>query len=278
LKLRISLVDFLNAAPLGWSFLHGPHRELFDVVLSTPAGCADQLASGKVDIGIIPSIEYQRTPGLQIIPGIGIAASHRVRSVILLKNGSKPIRSVALDTSSRTSVALIRLLLEMRDGLHPEYIHHAPDPGIMMRRCDAALLIGDRALQVDPEEYEYLDLAEEWVRWQNLPFVFAVWACRAGIDFPPGLVGIFHEALAWGWSARKDIVASFSDRLGIPTEFLDNYLLYNIDYRLNESYWKGLEMFHGLAYSVGLVPELRAIHYAGASSGGEASPSNSTFQ
>ncbi len=278
MKIRISLVDFLNAAPLGWSFGHGPHRDLFEVVPSTPAGCADQLASGRVDIGIIPSIEYQRIPGLQIIPGIGIASSSRVRSVILIRKKNAPIHSVALDTSSRTSAALIQILLHNRFGLAPKYLDQPPVPVEMLDKCDAALVIGDRALQLKTDGYEVMDLAEEWVKWQRLPFVFAVWACRAGGGLPAGIVRMFHEALDWGLTARDEIVASFSQRLNLPVSFLKEYLIHNIDYRLGESYWRGLERFYQLSYAAGLIPGLKAIRYADDVQVEEESPSSSIFQ
>jgi len=134
LKIRISLVDYLNSAPLGWSFLHGPLKGEYEVVLSSPARCAEQLAAGEADIGLIPSIEYQRIPELQIIPGIAVAAVNKVRSVLMVRPRNKrELRSLALDTSSRTSVALIRLLLEFRLGLKPVLVPHPPDLTAMLR-------------------------------------------------------------------------------------------------------------------------------------------------
>jgi chorismate dehydratase len=112
MKTRVSLVDYLNSAPLGWAFLHGPFRGMFDVIPSSPANCADQLSRGKVDIGLIPSIEYQRIPSLQIIPDISISSLGEVRSILLIKSKERQtIHSVALDTSSRTSVSLVQILL-----------------------------------------------------------------------------------------------------------------------------------------------------------------------
>ena len=139
MKIRISLVHYLNSAPLGWAFLHGPFRDKFEVLPSSPAMCADQLAGGEVDIGLIPSIEYQRIPDLRVIPGISIASLGEVRSILLIKpKGKQLIRSVALDTSSRTSVALAMILLQAKMGLHPEYVPHPPDPSAMLTRSDAA--------------------------------------------------------------------------------------------------------------------------------------------
>ncbi|MEJ2110433.1 MAG: menaquinone biosynthesis protein, partial [Acidobacteriota bacterium] len=143
-KIRISLVHYLNSAPLGWAFLHGPMRNLFEVIPSSPARCADQLSSGEVEIGLIPSIEYARIPSLRILPGMAIASLAEVRSILLVRPRDKQsIRSVALDTTSRTSVVLTKLLLEDVMGIQPEFVPHSPDLDSMLKRCDAALLIGD---------------------------------------------------------------------------------------------------------------------------------------
>jgi predicted solute-binding protein len=264
MKLRISLVDYLNAAPLGWSFLHGPLRGRFEVVPSSPASCADQLARAEVDIGLIPSIEYQRIPDLEVIPGIAIAATSAVRSVLVVRPKGLTIRSVALDTSSRTSAVLVELLLRQRFGLAPELVPHAPDLDAMLRRCDAALLIGDAALRLSPDEFEIMDLAEAWIAWQRRPFVFAFWACRQGLDVPPEeLVGAFHEAKAWGLGARDEIAAVYSKRLGLAPGFLRAYLESNIDYELGAPHLEGLERFYALAAAAGLIPEVRRLRLLG---------------
>jgi len=123
MKIRISLVSYLNAAPLGWAFLHGPFRDRFNVIPSVPAACADQLASGEADIGLIPSIEYQLIPELRIIPGISIASFGEIRSLLLIKPKERQkMDSVALDSTSRTTVALAKLLLQVKLGIHPEYV------------------------------------------------------------------------------------------------------------------------------------------------------------
>ena len=109
--LRISLVDFLNARPLTWGLLHEPPAGV-SVSRDVPSACAAKLASGEADVGLIPSIEYQRIPGLRVVRGLGIAASSEVRSVLLVSDVSREkIRSVSLDPASRTSAALVRILL-----------------------------------------------------------------------------------------------------------------------------------------------------------------------
>jgi chorismate dehydratase len=260
--LRISLVDYLNSAPLGWSFLHGPLKGKFKVIRSSPAECADQLARGEVDVGLIPSIEYQRIPDLRIIPGIAVAASNRVRSVLLVRPKEKPeIRSVALDTSSRTSATLVRILLERRMGLRPELVPHRPDVDEMLARCDSALIIGDAALKLSSDEYEVVDLAQTWIEWQKRPFVFAFWACRSRLETDAELVAIFHEARNWGLGVREEIADVYSGILDLSEAFLREYLHFNVDYNLGPTHVDGLTRFFQLAFEMNAIPELRPLDF-----------------
>jgi chorismate dehydratase len=262
MKIRISLVHYLNSAPLGWAFLHGPLRGKFEILPSSPANCADQLSSGEVDIGLIPSIEYQRIPDLQIIPGVSIASLAEVRSILLIRpKGNASIRSVALDVSSRTSVALAKVLLQAKMGIHPQYVPHPPDLSAMLKRCDAALLIGDPALRVRLDEYDTIDLSGEWVRWQRMPFVCAFWACRSSSAFPEDLNSIFHEAKDWGLRRRAEIASVYAESLGLPQAFLEDYLVRNIDYDLGQDHIAGLDKFYRMARQEGLIPELRPLRF-----------------
>jgi chorismate dehydratase len=252
----------LNSAPLGWSFLHGPLKGKFEVLRSSPAECADQLARGEVDVGLIPSIEYQRIPDVRIIPGVAVAASNRVRSVLLVRPKERPqIRSVALDASSRTSATLVRILLERRMGLHPELVPHTPDINEMLERCDAALIIGDAALKLPPGKYEVLDLAHEWIEWQNRPFVFAFWACRAGLDADLNLVPLFHEARDWGLGVREEIAEVYADILNLPEASLREYLHFNVDYSLGRLHVEGLTRFFQFAFEMSAIPEIRPLDF-----------------
>jgi len=260
--IRISLVHFLNSAPLGWGFIHGPFRKGFEVIPSAPSVCADQLARGEVDIGLIPSVEYQRIPELAIIPGISISSIEKVRSLLLvIPKEKKEIRSVALDTSSRTTAAFTQILLYETRGLQPEFVPHPPDLEKMLDRCDAALLIGDAALQVNTEDYDTVDLVEEWYRWQKKPFVCAVWACRKGVGFPPELVETFQAAKEWGLQHFPEISASYAKLLNLPITFLEDYLKYNINFDLSPEHIVGLQEFHRLAYKHGLIPNLQPLEF-----------------
>jgi chorismate dehydratase len=265
MKIRISLVHYLNSAPLGWAFLHGPFKGEFEIMPSSPADCADQLAGGNADVGLIPSIEYQRIPDLQIIPDISIASLAEVRSILLIRpRGNRPLRSVALDVSSRTSVALTKVLLQAKMGIHPEYVPHPPDLSAMLKRCDAALLIGDPALRVRIEDYDTIDLAGEWVQWQRKPFVCAFWACRNNAALPADLNSILQEAKDWGLKRRDEIASVYAASLSLPQSFLEDYLIRNIDYDLGQEHIAGLGKYYQLAVQERLIPKLRPLRFLAA--------------
>src|SRR5262252_3220610 len=147
-KNKISIVKYLNAVPLAWGILEGPQKEVFDPVLSTPAECANQLAKGTVDIGLIPSIEFQRIKGSRIVPGPAVASMYQVRSVILVSVVPLwKVKSVACDSGSRTSVALAKIIFSEFYHIHPDFKPADPNLSTMLAHSDAALLIGDNALK-----------------------------------------------------------------------------------------------------------------------------------
>src|SRR5437660_2049987 len=161
--------------------LHGSERDVFDLRFALPSECADQLASGEADIGIVPVVEMARQ-GLDYYRGTGIACHGPVRSILLVsKVPFRAIRTLAPDSGSRTSVMLSRVILAERFGAEPAVVSRPPDLAAMLGEADAALLIGDAALAVDPATlpFETLDLGAEWVSLTGLPMVFAVWAGRA---------------------------------------------------------------------------------------------------
>src|ERR1700684_1390291 len=148
-KLRVSIVEFLNTAPLVWGFTDGPLENRYDLSFTVPSLCAEALRTGEADIAIIPAIEYQRMDGMVVLPEMAVAAQGEVRSILVL--AKKPIelaRRIALDTNSRSSVALTRLLCRGLWGIAPEFVDMPPDPAAMLAEADAALLIGDPALRV----------------------------------------------------------------------------------------------------------------------------------
>jgi chorismate dehydratase len=237
-------------------------RHHYQILPATPARCAEQLANGEADIGLIPTVEYQRIPNLLVIPEIAVAAANEVRSVLLVRpHGRVRIRSVALDTSSRTSVALLKLLLHSRMGLAPEYVPCKPNVSDMLHRCDAALIIGDAALRCTGEEYEIMDLAAAWRDWQAKPFVFAFWACRAETALPEHVIEIFQEARDWGLARIEEIAAAHALSLGLPAAFLEEYLRRNLDHVMGPEHREGLERFYRLAFEAGLINSLKPVRF-----------------
>jgi chorismate dehydratase len=262
MKIRISLVHYLNSAPLGWAFLYGPFQKQFEVFPASPAMCADQLLKKEVDIGLIPSIEFQRISGLRVISDISISSLGKVRSILLVKpKGKKQINSVALDDSSRTSVALIKILLQKKLNIRPDFVSHAPNLDLMLQRCDAALVIGDAALKVHLEDYVIMDLAEEWVNWQQKPFVCAFWACRSDSSIPDDLTAVFQEAKAWGLARRSEIAAAYAELLDLPAPFLEQYLDKNINFDMGAEHVRGVEAFYNFAKEMNLIPDLKLLQF-----------------
>src|SRR5207248_10980788 len=147
-KIKVSIVKYLNAVPLAWGILEGPQKELFEPVLNTPAECADQLSNNRVDVGLIPSIEFQRIKGCRIVPGPTVASMNRVRSVLLVSVVPLwKVRTVACDNGSRTSVTLAKIIFSEFYHTHPDFRPAEPDIANMLAQSDAALVIGDHALK-----------------------------------------------------------------------------------------------------------------------------------
>jgi predicted solute-binding protein len=224
--------------------LHGPQRGLFDLDFRIPAECADQLASGAADIGIIPSFELTRQD-LEVIPGAGIACHGAVRSILLVS--SRPaggIRTLAADASSRTSVELARVILERKFGAAPEILRHPPELEGMLRRADAALIIGDPALRIEPAllPYHVYDLGAEWVELTGLPMVFAVWAARRGV-VAPETAEAFLGSCRYGRERLDEIVASESGRREFAPELVREYLTRRIVHELGPREYEGMDLF-----------------------------------
>ena len=258
-KLRVGIVDYLNSKPLAWGFLKGHHANLFAPELHPPARVARLLAEGALDVGLIPSIEVARIPDLEVIPGLCVAAEHEVRSVLLVaRERLERVRRVALDANSRTSVALLRILCADRFGIAPEFTVQPADVPRMLAGAEAALVIGDPALQVDRERWRVHDLAGEWRALTGLPFVFAVWAVRAGVDFPD-LAVYFKNSMRHGLAALDSLVREAAAELGLDTGVIRRYLTEHLRFVLHEPERRALDEFFRRAHRHGLieaVPEL----------------------
>ncbi|MGH9510910.1 MAG: menaquinone biosynthetic enzyme MqnA/MqnD family protein [Terriglobales bacterium] len=266
-RLRISAISYLNTAPLMWDFRQGAPG--FAISYTVPSQCAAELAEGRADIGIIPAAAYAGIPGLMIIPGIAIASRRAVRSILLVsKVPLEAIQSVALDSSSLTSVALIRILFAKWWGGKIRFAASNPDLPKMLERHDAALVIGDTALKVDRSRYITYDLAEEWIRFTGKAFVFAFWAIRQaaldGLSTQYSLTSMFQRsrdsglkpeslnAIAHEWAARLDL-----------SEFdVKSYLTENIHYDLDPECLDGLQLFYRYAAecrALAVAPPLRFL-------------------
>lgn len=258
-ELRLSVVQYLNTVPLIWGMLHGEQRGKFDLQLTVPSGCADAVTQGQADVGIVPSIEFQRIENVKILPGMSIASKGEVKSVLLLSTMRlDKVQTVALDESSRTSAALVRILMQKFYGRNVRFSPAAPEPADMLSRADAALLIGDPALVYQGPADVY-DLAREWRKFTGLPFVFAVWMGRGNLS---PYVADFAASLEFGLAHVDDIASEYAPRLGITPPDVKVYLTQNIEYSLDEENQKGLKLFYKLAHEVGIVPADKGLSFA----------------
>jgi chorismate dehydratase len=266
-KLRISAISYLNTAPLMWDFEHGEAGSHFEISYTIPSGCARSLAEGSGDIGIIPAAAYTQIPGLQILPDVAIASRRAVRSILLVsKVPLERARTVALDTSSMTSVALCKILLKWLGG-ERQYASMEPELEKMLTSNDAALVIGDPALQIERTRYYTLDLAEEWIRITGKPFVFAFWAVRgdAVSEADPAfdLAALFRDSRDHGLepSNLNAITREWSAKLNLSEGQVRSYLTENIHYRLDAECLDGLQTFYRYAAEIDALPAAPELHF-----------------
>lgn len=281
-KLRIAAIRFLNPAPLMWDFEHEPHQsELaarYAIEYMMPAQCAERLAlppdhPEAADIGLVPIAALATTPGLKIIPGCAIAAKGPIRSLLLVRRASQPIAdilSVAADTSSRATLAYTQILFHLWQNPVAEFIQHRPDLDSMLAEHDAAILIGDPALYAledrqnresrTGEKLVYHDLAEEWIKLTNVPWISAVWAIRESSLKSSGhnleeIAADFTQSRDHGLANIESLVVEWSAKLPIPAETIRTYLTKNIFYKLDEECQNGLEVFYKLANQYEILPK-----------------------
>jgi chorismate dehydratase len=242
-----------------WDFEHGTAGADFDISYTLPSACAADLKAGRTDIGIIPAAAYADIPDLAIMPGVAIAARRPVRSILLVsKVPVEKIRTVALDTSSMTSVALTKVLFERWLGGGRIFAPMAPDLDEMLRDHDAGLVIGDTALKVDRFRYLTLDLAEEWIRFTGKPFVFAFWAIRRAAleNSSADLAAIFQGSRDHGLQPESlaSIARTWAPKLGLSESEIRSYLTENIHYQLDPGCLEGLQLFYRYAAECGAFP------------------------
>ena len=242
-----------------WEFERGKAGSQFEIHYTVPSECAAQLGAGTADVGIIPAAAYATIPDLAIIPGVAIAARRPVRSILLVsKVALENVRTIALDTSSLTSVALTKVLFDRWLGGHMSYTSMAPDVDRMLAEHDACMVIGDTALRVNRYEYLTYDLAEEWLRFTGKPFVFAFWAVRrAALEHAPHDLGaIFQSSRDHGTRPENiaEIAREWAPRIGLSEEEVRSYLIENIHFQLDAGCIEGLQLFYRYAAECGALP------------------------
>jgi chorismate dehydratase len=241
--------------------LHGEQRGLHELQFTVPANCAEAVKHGQADIGIVPSIEYHQMERMDILSGISIAAKGEVKSVLLLsKLPVEEIRSVALDNSSRTSAALLRVLLDKFYRRQVSFVQADPRPQEMLNGTDAALVIGDVALTYHDPSLRVYDLAAEWRKFTGLPFVFALWIGRREAQLARHRQD-FEDSRSYGLAHVDEIVAEYAPKLNMTSDGVRAYLTESINYSLDEENRRGLQLFSQLAREVGIIPAERDLHF-----------------
>jgi chorismate dehydratase len=259
--IRIGAVVYLNARPLTWALDRDPSR--WRMRYDLPSVCSRLLHGGEVDLGLVPSIDYLQSDEYRMVPGVGIGSRGRIASVALYsRRPVGEIRHIALDTSSRTSVTLIRVLCRHRFGIEPEFVPHGPDLAEMTTRYDAGLLIGDPAFDADHEALglQKTDLGEEWTAMTGLPFVYAAWTGRAG-SVSPADVEALQEAQAEGLRSAGAIAAEYGHGDPARTARAAAYRRDNVRYGLGRDEAAGLQRFLDYAADMGLAPKRRVLQF-----------------
>jgi chorismate dehydratase len=270
LRLRIAAIRFLNPAPLMWDFEHSPLNEelakRYRIDWMLPSECADKLASGAVDIGLVPIASLAHNPHLRILPGCTIASKAYVRSLLLVRRAAQPldaIRTVAADTASRTTVTYARLLFRKWNNPAAQFIPMAADLDTMLEKADAAVVIGDPALMAleeqanrrerTGEELVYHDLAHEWRSLTGLPFISAVWAARDNVDL--SIAEDMIRSRDHGMANVDALVAEWSRKMPVSASTIHTYLTENIHYVLDEECIEGMSAFYRMAAEAEVLPQ-----------------------
>jgi chorismate dehydratase len=253
-------VHYLNVRPLVYGL---PHDERFELRYDAPSRCAMLLADGAIDLGMIPSIEYARADDYRIVPGLSIASRGEVASVALFSR--KPVsqvRTIAADTSSRTSAALLQILCVRRFGIAPEFKPMAPSAEDMLTACDAALIIGDPALFLDHDALgvQKIDLGAEWLALTGLPFVWAMWVGRPG-GASTAVVERLRQARDEGIQHTDEIAAEYCRGDAPRVAVGQRYLRDNMRYELGESELAAIDAYYRAAADLGLAPAVRTPRF-----------------
>lgn len=260
-KLRIGAVNYINTLPLIYRLAEDNPDT--DVVLAVPSRLGTMLETGALDVALIPSIEYFRGDGYTIVPDACIGSRAEVLSVRLFSRVPiDEIQTLAVDEGSRTSVALTRILLQKRYEFPPPQIEtFALNDTLENLRADAVLLIGDRCMRVNDDMFiTDIDLGAAWTQWTGLPFVWAVWTARPGIDLA-ALPSALNAARDRGVAAVEEIATEAAARKGLPERLVLDYLTRNLCFTLGDDERRGLETYYAHATALNLAPEGRKLEY-----------------
>ena len=255
--------SYLNTAPLIWSFQQGSLQPAVQLLTdAAPAYCADLLAREEVEVALVPVIEYQRIPGSRIIPEVCVGSSQAVRSVILISkhNDLKQVRQVALDSQSRTSQALVKIIFREFLETEPTWKTAAPDVRSMLEHTDAALMIGDPAMNISSEQYHVFDLASLWHRFTGTGFVFAMWMTRAKNEAAAREVD-FATARDEGLENIEVIIDQYEKNIALPRAELRRYLTENISFTVDKKLEQGMSLYFELASKHRLIPNNRPLEF-----------------
>src|SRR5215203_2865773 len=270
---RISASSYSNTAPLIWSFLYGTNRGKFELILdNAPARSAELLAQNRIDAALVPVIEYQRIEDVLLVPEVCVGARERVRSVCLVTKGEdlKAVKSVALDISSKTSVALTRIIFREFLGFDPVYKTAKPNLTEMLADSDCALLIGDPALMIADSGFECavltdrrlrkFDLAETWKSFTGFGFVFAMWMANKDKAETARAID-FAAARDEGLAHLDRIISNYETEITLPRADFKKYLAENISYSIDDSMQKGLALYYDLAHKHRLIEKRKDLNF-----------------
>ena len=252
-SLRVGCVPYLNAKPLiAWFHSKSCDADA-EVIYQVPSKLAIGLEDGSLDVALVSIFDLFQNRDLVIVSGLSISADGPVKSVRLFsKVPPEEISSVALDTSSLTSTALIQILLKEQYGLTPEYCPHAPELASMLDAHDAGLIIGDLKLFDMPAPY-VMDLGEAWKELTGLPFVYAAWLARKEVDIEYA-ERILMAAKYWGETRLEPLSLEWAGKMGLPLERVRDYFLNVMKYDLDESKMEGLRLFEKKCRVHKLIP------------------------
>jgi chorismate dehydratase len=266
---RISASSYSNTAPLIWSFLYGSERGKYELILDTaPARSAELLAQTRVDAALVPVIAYQTIEDVRLIPDVCVGAKEKVQSVCLVTKGKdlQKVRSVSLDISSKTSVALTKIIFREFLGFDPKWTDTKPDLQKMLSESDCALLIGDPALAISSEfrvqssesenQLRKFDLVELWQDFTGLGFIFAMWMTKyksCDIDFA--------KARDEGLNHLNEIIANYEDEIPLTHQDFEKYLTENISFSIDDSMQKGLELYFEMAFKHQLIQRNKPLDF-----------------